>query len=135
MTTETAAAAPGRGMTIAGWTLSGLFIAFMLFDVTIKLIGHPEVAKSAAQLGLPANSGFGIGVMEAAILILYAIPRTAVLGAILVAALMGGTAATHLLNGNPLFSHLLFGPYLAVFAWGGLWLRDARVRALIPIRR
>lgn len=124
-----------RAMTIAGWSLSGLFIAFMIFDVTLKLVGHPEVAKAEGQLGLPTASSFGIGLMEAAILILYAIPRTAVLGAILTAALMGGTAAVHLLNGNPLFSHLLFGPYLAVFAWGGLWLRDARVRALIPIRR
>ena len=136
MTAITETARPsGKGMTIAGWTLSGLFIAFMIFDVGIKLIGHPEVAKSAAQLGLPQGSGFGIGVMEAIVLILYVVPRTAVLGAILVAALMGGTAAVHLLNGNPLFSHLFFGPYLAVFAWGGLWFRDAQVRALIPIRR
>ena len=133
--TDTAPAAPGKGMTIAGWTLSGLFIAFMIFDVGIKLIGHPEVAKSGAQLGLPAGSGLPIGVGEAIILALYVFPRTAVLGAILVAALMGGTAAVHLLNGNPLFSHLLFGPYLAIFAWGGLWFRDARVRALIPLRR
>ena len=136
MTAITQTAPPsGKGMTIAGWTLSGLFIAFMIFDVGIKLVGHPEVAKSAAQLGLPQGSGFGIGVMEAIVLILYVVPRTAVLGAILVAALMGGTAAVHLLNGNPLFSHLFFGPYLAVFAWGGLWFRDAQVRALIPIRR
>lgn len=130
-----AAPPPGRSQTIAGWTLSGLFIAFMVFDVTIKLIGHPEVAKSAAQLGLPLNSGFAIGVMEASILAFYAIPRTAVLGAVLVTALMGGTCAVHLLNGNPLFSHMLFGPYMAIFAWGGLWFRDARVRALIPLRR
>ena len=136
MTAITQTAPPsGKGMTIAGWTLSGLFIAFMIIDVSITLIGHPEVAKSAAQLGLPQGSGFGIGVMEAIVLILYVVPRTAVLGAILVAALMGGTAAVHLLNGNPLFSHLFFGPYLAVFAWGGLWFRDAQVRALIPIRR
>lgn len=136
MTTITEAVRPsGKGMAIAGWTLSGLFIAFMLFDVSIKLVGHPEVAKSAARLGLPQGSGLGIGVMEAIILILYATPRTAVLGAILVAALMGGTCAVHLLNGNPLFSHMLFGPYLALFAWGGLWLRDPQVRALIPIRR
>lgn len=130
-----AAPPPGRGLTIAGWTLSGLFIAFMIFDVTIKLIGHPEVAKSAARLGLPPDSGFAIGVMETIVLALYVVPRTAVLGAVLVAALMGGTCAVHLLNGNPLFSHMLFGPYLAIFAWGGLWLRDERVRALIPIRR
>lgn len=125
----------GKAQTVAAWTLTGLFAAFMTFDVAIKLVGHPEVAKSAAQLGLPPGSGFGIGVMEAAILALYLAPRTAVLGAVLVAALMGGTCAVHYLNGNPLFSHMLFGPYLAFFAWGGLWLRDARVRALLPIRR
>ena len=133
--TQTAPASSGKGMTIAGWVLSGLFIAFMIFDVSIKVVGHPEVAKSAAQLGLPQGSGLAIGVMEGLILALYVVPRTAVLGAILVAALMGGTCAVHLLNGNPLFSHMFFGPYLAIFAWGGLWLRDARVRALIPIRR
>lgn len=132
---DAAVPAQRKGMTIAGWTLSGLFIAFMIFDVGIKLIGHPEVAKGAAALGLPADSGLALGVMEGLILLLYVVPRTAVLGAIFTAALMGGTAAVHLLNGNPLFSHLLFGPYLAIFAWGGLWFRDARVRALIPIRR
>ena len=137
MTAIAAVAAPpnGKAMTIAGWTLTGLFTAFMIFDVGIKLVGHPEVAKSAVQLGLPTGSGFGIGVMEGLILALYLLPRTAVLGAVLVAALMGGTCAVHLLNGNPLYSHMLFGPYLALFAWGGLWLRDARLRALFPIRR
>jgi hypothetical protein len=136
MTTLTHAAAPnGRPMTIAGWTLSGLFIAFMIFDAGIKLIGHPEVAKSVTQLGLPQGSGLPIGFMEAAILALYVIPRTALLGAVLTTALMGGTCAVHLLNGNPVFSHMLFGPYLAIFAWGGLWLRDPQLRALFPIRR
>jgi len=136
MTDITAAAPPnGKALTIAGWTLTGVFTAFMIFDVGIKLVGHPEVAKSAAQLGLPTGSGFGIGVMEGVILALYLFPRTAVLGAVLVTALMGGTCAVHLLNGNPLFSHMLFGPYLALFAWGGLWLRDAKLRALLPIRR
>ncbi|WP_293678483.1 DoxX family protein [uncultured Phenylobacterium sp.] len=132
---DTPAPDQGRIQTIAGWTLTGLFAAFMIFDAGIKLVGHPEVAKSAAALGLPAGSGFGIGVMEAVILALYLFPRTAVLGAVLVTALMGGTCAVHLLNGNPIFSHLLFGPYLAVFAWGGLWLRDPDLRRLLPIRR
>lgn len=131
----TPAAPNGTAPTIAGWTLTGLFTAFMVFDVAIKLMGHPEVTKAEGQLGLPPDSGFTIGVMEGAILALYLFPRTAVLGAVLVAALMGGTCAVHVLNGNPLFSHMLFGPYLALFAWGGLWLRDARLRALLPIRR
>jgi len=136
MTAIAASPAPqAKAMTIAGWTLTGLFAAFMLFDVGIKLVGHPEVAKAEAQLGLPAGSGFGIGVMEGVILALYLFPRTAILGAVLVAALMGGTCAVHLLNHNPLFSHMLFGPYLALFAWGGLWFRDPEVRRLVPIRR
>jgi hypothetical protein len=125
----------GRAMTIAGWTLTGVFTAFMLFDAGIKLARLPIVEETGKTLQLPPGSGFPIGVMEAAILALYLFPRTAVLGAVLVTALMGGTAAVHLLNGNPWFSHLLFGPYLAVFAWGGLWLRDAKLRALFPIRR
>ena len=126
---------PGRAPTIAGWTLTGLFTAFMLFDAGIKLARLPIVEQTGAQLGLPAGSGFGIGVMEAILLALYLFPRTAVLGAVLFTALMGGTAGVHLVAGNPLFSHMLFGPYLAVFAWGGLWLREPRLRQIFPLRR
>jgi len=135
--TAIAAAAPsqGRAMTIAGWTLTGLFTAFMAFDVGIKLVRLPIVEETGAQLGLPPGSGFGIGLFELAIVALYLFPRTAVLGAVFVAALMGGTCAIQFVNGNPLFSHMLFGPYLAVFALGGLWLRDPEVRRLVPIRR
>jgi hypothetical protein len=129
------APAQGRALTIAGWGLTGLFTAFMAFDLTIKLLRLPVVEETGRQLQLPPGSGFAIGLGELAILALYLFPRTAILGAVLVAALMGGTAAVHLVNGNPLFSHILFGPYLALFAWGGLWLRDARLRALFPIRR
>lgn len=117
----------GRGL----WTV---FVLFMLFDATIKLIRLPVVEQTVSGLGLPAGSGFGIGVMEAIILALYVYPRTAVLGAILVSALMGGTAATNFIAGKPLLGFVLFGVYLAVFAWGGLWLQDARLRALIPLR-
>ena len=124
-----------RLQTIAGWTLTGLFTAFMVFDAGIKLVRLPIVEETGATLNLPPGSGFGIGVMEAILLALYLFPRTAVFGAVLVTALMGGTVATHLIAGNPLFSHMLFGPYLALFAWGGLWLRDARLREIFPLRR
>lgn len=127
--------ATGAAMRLAGWGLTGLFSAFMLFDAGIKLVRLPIVEETVVGLGLPPGSGFGIGVMEAIILALYLYPRTAVLGAVLVAALMGGTAAVNVLNAKPLFGYILFGPYLAVFAWGGLWLRDAGLRALFPIRR
>ena len=133
---QTAAApAPGRALAAAGWTLTGLFTAFMVMDVGMKLAQLPIVEQTGRELHLPAGSGLPIGIMEAAILALYLFPRTAVLGAVLVAALMGGTAGVHFVNGNPWPSHILFGPYLAVFAWGGLWLRDAQLRRLFPIRR
>ncbi|ACG79565.1 conserved hypothetical protein [Phenylobacterium zucineum HLK1] len=125
----------GRARPIAGWTLTGLFTAFMLFDVGIKLARLPIVEVTGAQLGLPPGSGFAIGVMEAILLGLYLYPRTSVLGAVLFTALFGGTCAVHLLAGDPLFTHMLFGPYLAVFAWGGLWLRDPKLRELFPVRR
>jgi hypothetical protein len=101
----------------------------------MKLARLPNVEAAGAGLGLPRDSGFGIGVMEAAILALHLFPRTALMGAVLVAALMGGTAAIHWRHGDPLASHVLFGVYLALFAWGGLWLREPRLRALIPWRR
>ncbi|WP_337186159.1 DoxX family protein [Phenylobacterium sp.] len=124
-----------RAMTVAGWILTGLFAAFMVFDVGIKLIRHPMVEETSQALQIPPGSGFTIGVVEGLIVALYLVPRTALLGAVLIAALMGGTAAIQLINGNPWASHILFGPYLALFAWGGLWLRDPALRRLFPIRR
>jgi hypothetical protein len=137
MTTITldAPASTPKGLRYAGWTLTGLFTAFMLFDAGMKLARAPIVEETGRQMHLPPGSGFGIGLVELAILALYLFPRTAVLGAVLVAALMGGTAAIHWNLGDPWPSHILFGPYLAVFAWGGLWLRDPALRAIFPWRR
>ncbi|HSI17001.1 MAG TPA: DoxX family protein [Sphingomonas sp.] len=118
----------------AGYVMSGVVVAFMLFDGGIKLVPLDVVIKSTAELGYPATIELarGLGVVALLCTALYAFPRTAVLGAILLTAYMGGTVATHLRVGNPFFSHMLFGVYLAVLAWGGLYLRDARVRALLP---
>ena len=124
-----------RGMVWAGWTLTGLFTAFMLFDVSIKLMRLPIVEETMKELGFPAGLGFSVGLLEGLLLVLYLVPRTSLLGAVLFTGLFGGTMATHLRAGSPLASHLLFGLYLALFAWGGLWLRDARLRALFPFRR
>jgi hypothetical protein len=115
--------------------LSGLFTVFMVFDIVIKLMQLPIVEETGKQLGLPAGSGFGIGVGELILLVLYLYPRTAVLGAVLFTGLFGGAAAVHWVHGNPLTSHILFGVYLGVFAWGGLWLRDAQLRAIFPLKR
>ena len=123
------------GMLWTGRVMSGLVIAFLIFDVGIKLIGLPIVAETMAQLGWPASMGFTIGVIEAICLALYVVPQTAVLGAILWTAVLGGAVATHLRIGSPLVSHTLFGVYLGLLMWGGLFFRDAGLRALIPLRR
>ena len=124
-----------RAMIWTGRVFSGLVILFMLFDVTIKYLDLPAVETSGHQLGLPAHVGRGLAVMETIILLLYVWPRTAVLGALLFTGLFGGTMALHWRLGDPLFTHILFGFYLALLAWGGLWLRDERLRRLIPLVR
>jgi hypothetical protein len=122
-------------MQWAGRALSGIVILFMVVDLAMKFLGLPIVEETGQQLGLPAHSGFGVAVMETIILVLYIVPRTSVLGAVLFTGLFGGTMAIHWRLGNPLFTHILFGFYLALLAWGGLWLRDARLRALLPFSR
>lgn len=119
-----------------GYAMSGLVIAFMLFDGSIKLIPMDVVLETHTMLGYPATVELAraLGLLGLICTALYAYPRTAVLGAVLLTAYMGGTVATHLRVGNPLFSHMLFGVYLALLAWGGLYLRDSRVRALLPLR-
>jgi hypothetical protein len=120
-----------------GRVLSGVVIVFLLFDGIIKLIPIAPVIETMQQLGYTENlTGVarGLGVLTLAIVVLYAIPRTALLGAVLLTGLLGGAMATHLRVGSPLFTHLLFGLYLGLMAWGGLYLRDERLRTLIPIR-
>lgn len=118
-----------------GWVLSGFVILFLVMDFTMKLLALPVVLEASAPLGFP---GVGMAHLLGTILlictVLYALPQTAVLGAILVTGYLGGAVATHVRLGNPLFSHVLFGVYLGVMLWAGLYLRDARVRALLPIR-
>ncbi|MET0291205.1 MAG: DoxX family protein [Steroidobacteraceae bacterium] len=126
---------PNATAVWTGRVMSGLLAAFLAFSAGIKLIHRPEVAETLVPLGWPADAGFALGVLEATVLVLYLIPRTAVLGAILMTGLLGGAMATHVRVGSPLFSHILFGLYMGLFAWGGLWLRDARLRALFPWRK
>jgi hypothetical protein len=127
---------PGRGAVRAGWALSSIAILFFLMDGGMKLSNLPMVAEASADLGWPADSGtiYLLAVLLLGSTFLYAIPRTAVLGAILLTGYLGGAVATHVRVGSPLFSHVLFGVYLGIFVWGGLWLRDPRVRALLPLR-
>jgi hypothetical protein len=120
-----------------GRTLSGLVILFLAADGVMKLVPIPIVTETMGQLGYPTSVELarGLGVVTLLCTALYAFPRTAVLGAILLTGYMGGAMATHLRVGSPLFSHTLFGLYLGLMIWGGLYLRDERLRALIPLRR
>jgi hypothetical protein len=132
-----AAQAEGGTSSRMQWTglvMSGLVVAFLLFDGAIKLVPIAPVTETMAALGYPPGLERGLGVLTLVCTLLYAVPRTSVLGAILLTGLFGGAMATHLRVGSPLFSHLLFGLYLGLLMWGGLYLRDARLRALIPFR-
>jgi hypothetical protein len=131
----TDASASSKTALWTGRTLSGLVILFLLFDGAIKLIPLDIVIETSAQLGLPADGARTLGVLTLLCTILYAIPRTSVLGAILLTAYLGGAVATHFRVGSPLFTHTLFGVYLGLMAWGGLYLRDGALRALIPLRQ
>ncbi len=118
-----------------GRVLSGLFIAFMLVaSIAPKLTGAAVARDTLVQLGWSAQYVLFIGLVELTGVVLYAIPRTSVSGAVLMTGLLGGAMATHLRIGSPLFSHVLFSIYLALFMWGGLWLRTPALRALFPIR-
>ena len=115
-----------------GRTLSALVAAFMVFDGGIKLMPLPIVTETMGQIGWPATDAMArvLGVLALFCTALYAWPRTAFLGAILLTGYLGGAIATQLRIGAPVFSHLLFGVYLGLMVWGGLFLRDGRLRAL-----
>lgn len=126
----------GRGKAFwIGWVCSGIVIAFMLMDATMKLLALPVVLETSGPLGFAgADMARGLGIVLLVCTVLYAAPQTAVLGAILLTGYLGGAVATHVRVGSPLFSHVLFGVYLGVFMWGGLYLRDMRLRSLLPLR-
>lgn len=119
------------------WTariMSGLVILFMLFDSIFKFIQPAPVVEGTLQLGYAQHHLAVIGTLGLISTILYAIPRTAFLGAVLLTGYFGGAIATHIRMDAPLFSHVLFPVYLAVLAWGAIWLRNERARKLIPLQ-
>jgi hypothetical protein len=119
----------------AGRIMSALAIVFFTFDGVTKLVQPQIVIDATRQIGWPADATTlaVLGAILLACAALYAFPRTATLGAILLTGYLGGAVAAHARLGDPLFTHILFGVYLGLFVWGGLWCRDARIRALIPI--
>ena len=120
----------------AGRILSGIPILFLLVDGAFKLVRPTPAAVVEAmnKVGYPPTLTATIGVLLLVCVVVYMIPRTAVLGAILLTGYLGGAVATHTRVGDPLFSHILFPVYMGLFVWGGLYFRDERLRALIPLR-
>jgi hypothetical protein len=125
---------PTKAQLWTGRVLSTLAILFLAFDSTLKLLRLPMVAEASAKLGYQAHTIFPIGVVLLVCVILYAIPQTSVLGAILLTGYLGGAVATHTRVGDPLFSHILFPTYVGAVLWLGLYLREPRLRALVPFR-
>jgi hypothetical protein len=115
-----------------GLAVSSLPVAFLIFDTIIKLARVDAVTEAFDRMGYPQHLARGIGLLEAACLLLYVVPRTSVLGAVVLTGFLGGAISTHLRIGDPLFSHTVFPIYVAALLWAGLFLRDPRVRALNP---
>ena len=135
-TNSDAQSAPlSKGRLWTGRIMSALPALFLFVDGVGKLVKPAPVVQGTVQLGYPESVLVGLGIVLLSCTVLYVIPRTAILGAILLTGYLGGAIATHVRVGSPLFSHILFPVYLAVLLWGGLYLRDERLRALIPFRR
>jgi len=118
-----------------GWVLSGLALVFFLIDALGKLLQVPQVMAGSQDLGYPIATVVPIGVLLLVGAVLYALPRSAVLGAIYLTAFLGGAVAAHVRIGSPLFTHILFGVYVAVLMWAGLVLRRPALLGMLLGRR
>jgi hypothetical protein len=117
-----------------GWGLSGVAIAFFLLDAAMKLLALPMVLQASAAIGFQGEILVReLGIILLLCTLLYAAPPTATLGAILLTGYLGGAVAAHLRVSDPLFTHVLFGVYVGVLVWGGLYLRDTKLRAALPL--
>ena len=125
---------PSRRSVITGRVLTGIVALLLTLDAGIKLVGAKAAVEGSAQLGFTPQQVFVIGVIAAICLVLYLIPRTAPIGAVLWTGYFGGAIVTHLRVGNPLFTHILPPIYVSILIWGSLYLRDPRVRAVIGKR-
>lgn len=135
MTTATAQTTPATTTTArAGQVVSGLVTAFLLFDAVIHILNIAPVIDGARALGFDPDVMPVIGVLELVLVVLYAVPRTSVLGAVLITGYLGGAVCAQLRIDAPLLSTTMFPVYVGVAVWAGLWLRDARVRGLLASR-
>lgn len=130
----TGAVTGSRKALWAGRVMSGLALLFLAFDTLGKVLQLAPFVQGTTELGFAASAVLWLGLIQLACVVLYALPRTAVLGAILLTGWFGGAIATHVRLGNPLFSHTLFPIYVAVLVWGGLCLRSGRVRDFLLMR-
>jgi|SRR5580693_5768509 hypothetical protein len=117
-----------------GRIMSGLVTAFLLFDAVIHLLKPAPVVEAFAKLHLPLSLAVELGIVELLCLVLYVIPRTSILGAVLLTGYLGGAVATQMTTSNSLFGEILFPVYVGVLVWGGIYLRDDRLRTLFPWR-
>jgi hypothetical protein len=133
-TTTTSSYRPSRRAVIAGRVITGIIALLLAMDAGFKLVAARSAAAASAQLGFTAEQVFVIGIIGAVCLALYLIPRVAPLGAVLWTGYLGGAIVTHFRVGNPLLTHTLFPIFVAALIWGGLYLRDPRVRAVLGKR-
>lgn len=124
---------PSKPILWTSYIMSGLVILFMLMDSIMKFVKPPEVIEGTLALGFNESHLTTIGSLGLISTLLYIYPRTAILGAVLLTGYFGGTVATHVRLNNPLFTHVLFTVYLAIIMWGGLWLRNTKLRELFPV--
>ena len=136
-TATTSNAGISKAARWSGRALSGLVILFLLLDGGMKLLPLQIVTETMDKMGYGASDGLArsLGIITIVCTVLYSIPPTSILGAILLTGYLGGAIASHVRIDSPLFSHTLFGFYLGLMVWGGLWLRDRNLRSLIPFRR
>lgn len=126
--------ASGKKRRIAGYALTAFVALFLTFDTVLKVLQLAPAMQGTTELGYPAGSVIWIGAIELVCVVLYLVPRTSVLGALLLTGYLGGAIATHVRLGNPLLTHTLFPIYVALMVWGGLYLRENRLRELLPFR-
>lgn len=134
MQTAEQAAPASKGAIWTGRIVGWVMALFLLFDAVGKLVKANAVLRAFDKLGYQRSVSVGIGTVLLICVALYVIPRTSILGAILLTGYLGGAVATHVRVGDPLFSHVLFPVYLGILIWGALFLRDLRLRALVPLR-
>jgi hypothetical protein len=125
----------GKAAIWTGRALSALVVAFMLFDGGITVIAFDFVTKGMAEFGFPVDYARPLGAVMLLCTLLYAIPQTAMLGAILLTGFLGGTIVAHMPRPEPFVPHIIIALLMGAVVWGGLWLRDPRLRALVPLRQ